>query len=178
MPKWPIGTAGRRKPAIAMRRTISACFMGRGVPRDRARALKLYAQAAQAGNRDAQFLLGTVYAYGLAGVKDEALALTWFNKAARQGHVTAQFQLGTRYRDGVGVLADMSLADMWLRLAAEGGHPLAGEARAALEKKMSAAERREAERLYAETAAAIAEVKAAEPRRQRLRTGPIMYRDR
>ncbi|MBQ8969111.1 MAG: SEL1-like repeat protein [Bacteroidaceae bacterium] len=48
-------------------------------------AFPLILQSANAGNMDAQFLLGIMYSTGKGTEKDYAMALTWLDKAAVQG---------------------------------------------------------------------------------------------
>jgi soluble lytic murein transglycosylase-like protein len=61
-----------------------------GVPRDYARALELYCAAAKAGNAQAQYALGWMYANGRGVARDDGVAAHLFALAAEQGHVQAQ----------------------------------------------------------------------------------------
>lgn len=50
----------------------------------------LFRQAAERGDADAQYYLGTCYRYGEHVGKDDAKALYWYRRAASQGHIKAQ----------------------------------------------------------------------------------------
>jgi TPR repeat protein len=76
---------------------------------------------AEAGDAEAQFNLGTVYADGEGVPQDDAEAARWFRLAADQGHANAQTNLGIMYRYGVGVPQDRAEAVRWFRLAADQG---------------------------------------------------------
>ena len=76
---------------------------------------------AEAGNAEAQFDLGKLYAKGNGVPKDDALAVAWFRKAAEQGHARSQGNLGLAYRDGRGVTRDDVQAVVWFRKAADQG---------------------------------------------------------
>jgi|GEM_PF-4600844 len=51
-------------------------------------------QLAEAGDKDAQFLLGEMYRKGDGVTQDEAKARQWYHEAANQGHARAQYELG------------------------------------------------------------------------------------
>ena len=57
-------------------------------------ALKIYTKLADAGNPQAQQLLGQMYWYGEAGQVDEARAKALFEKSAAKGNKVAQASLG------------------------------------------------------------------------------------
>jgi TPR repeat protein len=57
-------------------------------------ALKIYTRLADAGNPQAQQLLGQMYWYGEAGQVDEARAKVLFEKSAAKGNKVAQASLG------------------------------------------------------------------------------------
>ena len=64
-------------------------YLGRGVPRDEARALHWYRIAGQAGDVGAQYLLGSMYETGLGTAPDLRLARYWYDLAAQQGDEAA-----------------------------------------------------------------------------------------
>ena len=66
---------------------------GEGVPRDLGRAIQLYCDAARAGDAEAQFSLGWIYANGRGITRDDAIAALFFNLAAKQGHAHAERML-------------------------------------------------------------------------------------
>ena len=76
---------------------------------------------AEAGDADAQFLLGARYINGMGVPKDSIKAVEWWQKAAAQGHADAQFLLGLMYADGEGVPQDSVKAVEWLQKAAAQG---------------------------------------------------------
>jgi TPR repeat protein len=98
------------------------CWLGEGVPKDAAEAVKWARPAAEAGNPRAQSFMGGFYAEGAGVPKDNVEAAKWFRQAAEQGFAPAQFSLGTLYRDGHGVNRDYVQALSWLRKAADQGH--------------------------------------------------------
>lgn len=66
---------------------------GEGVPKDSARAVELYCEAARFGDAEAQFNLGWMYANGRGVTRDDALASLFFGLAAKQGHEHARNML-------------------------------------------------------------------------------------
>jgi hypothetical protein len=88
---------------------------------DPGRALRLYQQAAKAGDASAQNNLGELYETGRGMPADPAVALTWYRKAAEGGFPPGQFNLGRLYAGGLGVLKDPIEARKWLELAERGG---------------------------------------------------------
>ena len=63
---------------------------GEGVPRDQRKAAALYCEAARAGDTEAQFSLGWMYALGRGVARDDAVAASLFTLAAAGGHTYAQ----------------------------------------------------------------------------------------
>jgi soluble lytic murein transglycosylase-like protein len=63
---------------------------GEGVPKDMLKAARLYCAAARAGNAEAQFNLGWMYANGRGVAKDDAAAGALFALAAQSGHAQAR----------------------------------------------------------------------------------------
>lgn len=78
---------------------------GEGVPRDPARAVELYCVAARAGNAEAQYSLGWIYANGRGVPHDEAIAASFFALAAESGHAYAARMLA-RMPEARGELPD------------------------------------------------------------------------
>lgn len=77
---------------------------------------------AEAGDADAKFLLGLMYAQGEGVPQDSAKAVAWWQKAAAQGDANAQYNLGAMYANGEGVLQDSVKAVEWWQKAAAQGH--------------------------------------------------------
>jgi TPR repeat protein len=86
-------------------------------------ALKEVRPLAQAGNPDAQHLLGLMYYMGRGVPQDYKTALQWHRKAALQGKADAQYVVGAMYYTGNAVIQDHKQAVTWFRKAAEQSHP-------------------------------------------------------
>jgi len=80
-------------------------------------------QQAEAGDAEAQYLLGLAYEDEEGVEQDFTQASHWWKKAAEQGHALAQTRLGLAYGLGEGVLKDFNRAAHWWKKAAEQGHP-------------------------------------------------------
>ncbi len=76
-------------------------------------ALKLWLDAAQEGDPEAQYYVGTIYEKGPKGTSDYALAAVWYQKAAEQGFSRAAMNLGRLYEQGLGVTRNPSEAFRW-----------------------------------------------------------------
>ncbi|HEV2327512.1 MAG TPA: tetratricopeptide repeat-containing serine protease family protein [Verrucomicrobiae bacterium] len=85
-------------------------------------ALKWYKEAADQGNRLAQYNLGTMYANGIVVNTNFAEAFKWLRESAEQGLTEAQYSLGICYDLGKGTARDYKQAAKWFRKAAEQGH--------------------------------------------------------
>jgi hypothetical protein len=77
---------------------------------------------ARAGNAEAQYNLGWLYANGNGMNMDMKKAFYWWKQAAAQGHADAQFALGLSYTTGEGVKRDLETAARWFYKAAKLGH--------------------------------------------------------
>lgn len=98
----------QRRPT---RTTAADCRIrgGEYVAYDRAdykSALKVWLDAAQAGDPDAQNNVGEIYERGLGETPNYEAAVIWYQKASDQGYSRAQFNLGTLYEQGLGVPQD------------------------------------------------------------------------
>jgi TPR repeat protein len=69
---------------------------------DPKRALSLYEQAAQAGNADAAYAAGLMYAQTFEIRPDEERAAYWLGRAAQAGHAAAQADYGLLVYQGYG----------------------------------------------------------------------------
>ena len=76
---------------------------------------------ANAGDTDAQYNLGFMYANGEGVPQDDAEARVWYRRAGKQGHAEAQRNLGEMWANGRGVPEDFGEAAAWYRRAAEQG---------------------------------------------------------
>jgi TPR repeat protein len=86
---------------------------------DKRQAAFWFGKAAEQGNDDAQFWLGTMYERGGVVEQDMAAALKWYQLSAKQGNPDAQVSLGQMYEAGNGVQQDYLEAEKWYRKAAE-----------------------------------------------------------
>lgn len=95
---------------------------------DFAAALTYYLQAADLGNVNAMFRIGSIYYRGLdsSQQKDVRQALAWFQKAAERGYFYAMYYIGCMYRLGDGVFQDCNAAVTWFirAIAHNEGNPL------------------------------------------------------
>ncbi|MEI6399336.1 MAG: tetratricopeptide repeat protein [Pseudomonadota bacterium] len=78
-------------------------------------------KAAEQGDAESQYFLGTAYASGDGVRQDQTETVKWWQKAAGQGYAKAQFSLGLAYAKGMGVAENPSAAVMWFRKAANQG---------------------------------------------------------
>lgn len=78
-------------------------------------------QKAEAGDAEAQGMLGGRYYLGEGVGKDFSQAVIWFRKSAEQGNAPGQCSLGICYANGKGVPQDYTQAVKWYRLSAEQG---------------------------------------------------------
>ena len=75
------------------------------------------------GNREAQFVLATLYHVSEAIVpRDAAKAAQFYQLAAKQGNIKSQFYLAQMYRAGEGVDEDPEKAFQWYSKAATAGY--------------------------------------------------------
>jgi hypothetical protein len=72
-----------------------------------------YEQSAQAGDDDAQFNLGALYASGVGRQRSDAEAFRWFLRAADQGHSHGMLIVAGLYASGRGVAKDNVKAYSW-----------------------------------------------------------------
>lgn len=78
---------------------------GGDFPKDVSRAMRLLTQAAESGQADAAFLLGSVYLNG-NGIDNLSEGLAWINAAAEDGVPEAFYALGKSYWTGHGTEKD------------------------------------------------------------------------
>jgi uncharacterized protein len=109
-------------PRRPIRTTAADCEIrgGEYVSFDRAdyqTALKVWMEAAKAGDAEAQTNVGEIFEKGLGTTPNYAAAALWYEKAAKQGNTRAQFNLGTLYELGRGVPLSKLEALNWYRRA-------------------------------------------------------------
>lgn len=90
--------------------------------KDYAAAAAKWRGVAQSGNREAQSLLGIMYAFGQGVPQDYPQAIQWLRMAAAQGENKAQFKLASMYANGQGFKRDHQRAVMWFLIAAQSGN--------------------------------------------------------
>ena len=81
-------------------------------------ALKVWLEAAEQGDPEAQTYVGEIYERGIDGQPDYRQAIEWYRKAASQGYRRAMRKLGYFYEKGLGVAPDPVAALNWYRRAA------------------------------------------------------------
>ena len=106
-----------------MNEGMSALKIGHG-----AVALEKFTPFAKLGDSKAQFLIGSMYAYGWGVVKNDEDAIYWFRRAAMFAKdetdpaAAAALGVAMSYANGTdGVKVDSVESDKWLRFAAKGG---------------------------------------------------------
>jgi len=103
-------------------------------------AFHLFSLAADQGDKQSQYLLGSMYESGAGINQDFKQAIDWFTHAADQGDADSQLYLGMMNYYGEGTPKDYVMAHMWLDLSAENGNEEATELMNVVAKKMTAEE--------------------------------------
>jgi hypothetical protein len=129
-----------------IRTTAEDCAIrgGEYVALDRAdygTALKVWMNAAQSGDPDAQYYVAVLYEKGAEGQPNFSQAASWYEKAAERGVSRAAVNLGRLYEQGLGVGKNDDTARAWYAKASglregqasgrsdDGGKPLSAEAK-------------------------------------------------
>ena len=120
---------------------------GRGVSQNYKEAVRWYRKAAEQGVAEAQTSLGSMYITGQGTTKNDRKAVKWYRKAAEQGYAEAQSNLGLMYENGLGGLQDKVMAYMWFYVSGTAGLKPGADNRAAIEKRMTASQIAEAQKL-------------------------------
>jgi len=81
-------------------------------------AFRHWKPLAEAGDRDAQYMLGAMYGKGYGFEKKETTALKWFCRAAVQGQTSAMNNIGYLYSNGQQLERDSREAIIWYLRAA------------------------------------------------------------
>lgn len=82
-------------------------------------ALKLYLQAAEQNDDEAECRIGSIYRFGRGCPKDYEKALYWYRRSAEHGNASAESNIGSMYRFGQGVEKSYTTAYEWYIKAAE-----------------------------------------------------------
>lgn len=85
-------------------------------------AFRVYKQAADDGNSEAQNWVGLLYDQGKGVGEDQTEATDWYRKSAEQGNPFGQYNLGAQYYNGEGIEQDYKQAFDWYTKAAEQGN--------------------------------------------------------
>lgn len=88
---------------------------------DPKKALDLYEQAAEAGDADAAYAAGIMYAQTFEIRPNEERSAYWLGIAANAGHAAAQADYGLLVYQGAGVARDAMQAADWFRQSADAG---------------------------------------------------------
>ena len=113
---------------------------GSGVKRDVAESRHWFAVAAEAGYAPAQYKMGWFYSSAEDTPQDLKKAAHWFRLAAEQAEPLAIYALGVMAASGEGLPKDTITAFAYLTVSAQYGYELALQARAQLQKAMTADE--------------------------------------
>jgi uncharacterized protein len=90
--------------------------------RDYEKALKPCTQAGEAGDLEAQYIVGRLYEKGTGVARDLDTAFKWYKRAADKGHASSARRVAAAYYWGLGGVAkDETKAFEWFKRAAEGG---------------------------------------------------------
>ncbi len=95
---------------------------GKGVEKNKQKAVKWYLKAAKQGLANAQGNLANMYRDGKGVEQNYQEAIKWYLKSAKQGYANAQYNLGFRYENGEGVEKDSKESVKWFTKAAKQGH--------------------------------------------------------
>lgn len=133
--------AARHENPEALYALARAYDLGQGVPANPDEALGLYKRAALAGSAGAMTALGTYFYEGKQVAKDPAAARRWFEQGAKRGDADGMVDLAAMQIQGQGGDKDVVQAWVWLKRAATLRHQAAPNAVAALERRMTPAER-------------------------------------
>ncbi len=172
---WYRRAADRGHPA-AQDRLADLYMAGRGVPQSDAEALAWYRRTAEQAYPVAQCNLAYMLSEGIGTQADDETATSWYLRAAAQGDARACFNLGLRFRDGHGAAANAVQAAAFMANAARQGYPYAGEELAALQARLTPAERADADNLAVRLAANFDSLRRRLEREPELAASPEGYR--
>ena len=91
------------------------------LPKNDAKALHYFLQAAKLGFAGAQYNCGLMYAQGTGTHQDHQKAASWYHQAALQSHSLALYNLSLMYRDGLGVGKNEDKSFQLFQIAAKAG---------------------------------------------------------
>ena len=85
-------------------------------------AFAKFSDAAQQGNKKAQYYLGRCYDKGRGVAEDNVKAFEWYNKSALQDYHKAQYEVGRCYKKGKGTTKDYAKAAEYFQKSATQGN--------------------------------------------------------
>lgn len=85
-------------------------------------AYRILKPLAQAGDPEAQYMIGRLFESGYGAEQSYAEAAAWYRRAAERGNARAEHALSVFYAVGWGVEQDLRESVAWLRLSAEQGY--------------------------------------------------------
>ena len=88
---------------------------------NKAKAFKLWKQAADKGHVNAQFIVGFCYSNGYGVEKDPVKTFAYYKQAADNGDADAQVKVGTCYKNRDGTKQHFTNAFKYFKLAATNG---------------------------------------------------------
>ena len=146
--KWYLLAADQGTGHAKARYNLGVMYAtGDGVQKDPLEAVLWYRKAAELNYAKAQANLGFMYATGDGVRRDPAEAVAWYRKAADQGDATALYNLGVMAAVGDGVPKDLVQAHVWMKEAGAQGDKNARPNLEAIEQKMTAEQKAEAQQL-------------------------------
>ena len=104
--------------------------------RDYGSALRWLEPVANAGEAQAQFILGFMHQNGRGVPADAEKGAALLRQSVEQGYTYAQFSLASSYRFGIGVEQDLLDAHRWLLLAERNGYDPARQIRMVIEAEL------------------------------------------
>ncbi|MBB4017280.1 localization factor PodJL [Chelatococcus caeni] len=117
----PLRKAAAAGETAAVYEVATRLAEGRGVPRDVAKAARLFEAAATGGLVPAQYRIASHYEKGIGVARDVGTARMWYEKAAEAGNARAMHNLGVLYAEGITGKPDYETAVKWFSKAAEFG---------------------------------------------------------
>ena len=103
--------------ALACAASIEPAFAADEAP-DYIEEMRKWQPKAEAGDAEAQFQLGQMYALGHGFKQNFKTAAEWYAKSAEQGNAKARTALGMCYKSGIGVAKNEDTAREWFEKAA------------------------------------------------------------
>lgn len=117
-----LATANAATPPAAPISAAGQECRARNDAKEYEKALKACTQAGEAGDLEAQHIVGRLYEKGNGTARDLETSLKWYQRAADKGHPASQRRVAAAYYWGLGgAPKDDKKAFEWFKRAAEGG---------------------------------------------------------